>query len=104
MADAMSKGGSKRFPTHHGYGEVNISRYVVLYVSQLAWLGLGLYLYAGAYWPSTCTPVNLLEIYQCSPRLPETRGWREAALMTWLWSTPILIALEILRWVKKDPD
>ena len=29
--------------------------------------------------------------------LLENRGWVETALMTWLWSTPLLVELEILR-------
>lgn len=101
----MGSKGRKRFPTHHGYGEVGISRFFVLYVGQVAWFGLGVYLYSGAYWPSTCQPENLLEIYGCSARLPmDGGGWREAALLTWLWATPILIALEISRRLKKGED
>jgi hypothetical protein len=30
-------------------------------------------------------------------RLAEQRGWIESSLMTWLWSTPILVALELMR-------
>ena len=72
--------GQKRFPTHHGYSELGISRFMVLYVAQVAWFVLGIYLYADAFWPSSCTPANVLEIYGCSMRLPENGGWREAAL------------------------
>lgn len=104
MASPMRSHGSKRFPTHHGYGEVKVSRYVVLYMSQIAWLALGFYLYAGAYWPSTCQPENLLDIYACSMRLPENGGWREASLLTWLWATPILVALELSRRFSKGED
>jgi len=94
----MKGQGRNRFPTHYGYGEIKVSRYFVLYTSQLAWVVLGFYLYSGAYWPSTCTPDNVFEIYACSMRLPEDGGgWREAALLTWLWATPILLALEISR-------
>lgn len=93
----MSKGGKKRFLTHHGYGELRPSRYVALYLAQFCWLVLGAFLYWGAFWPSTCTPENFLEVYTCSMRLPESGGWREGALLTWLWSTPILIFLEISR-------
>lgn len=98
----MGSHGNKRFPTHHGYGEVKTSRYFVLYLSQISWLVLGFYLYIDAYWPSTCTPHDILEVYGCSMRLPENGGWREAALLTWLWATPILIALEISRRFNKD--
>lgn len=99
----MAKRGSKRFLMHHGYGEVRVSRYFALYLTQVAWFTLGIYLYSGAYWPSTCQPENLLEIYGCSARLPtDGAGWREAALLTWLWATPILIALEISRRVNKE--
>lgn len=100
----MASQGSKRFPTHHGYGEVKLSRYFALYIAQIGWLALGVFLYWGAFWPSTCTPENLLEIYGCSMRLPESGGWREAALLTWLWATPILIALEISRRFGKSDD
>lgn len=101
----MKQRGAHRYPTHHGYGEIKVSRYFVLYLSQIAWLVLGLYLYAGAYWPSTCQPANLFEIYACSIRLPEDGGgWREASLLTWLWATPILIMLEISRRLGKDQD
>lgn len=100
----MASQGSKRFPTHHGYGEVKLSRYFALYIAQIGWLVLGVFLYWGAFWPSTCTPDNLLEIYGCSMRLPESGGWREASLLTWLWATPILIALEISRRFSKSDD
>ena len=101
----MTGRGSKRFPTHHGYGEVKVSRYFALYLSQIGWLALGVYLYSGAYWPSTCQPNNLFDIYACSMRLPEDGGgWREAGLLTWLWATPILVGLELSRRLRKDPD
>ena len=45
---------AKRFPTHHGYGEVKVSRYLALYAVLLGWVGLGVYLYHTAFWPSTC--------------------------------------------------
>ena len=93
-----------RFPTHHGYGEVKTSRYMVLYVAQLGWIALGVYLMFTAYWPSTCTPDNLFEVYGCSMRLPESGEWREAALLTWLWSTPILISLELSRRFARSQD
>ena len=101
----MNSRGSKRCPTHHGYGEVKVSRYLVLYLSQIAWLALGLFLYVGARWPSTCMPETLFDIYACSMRLPEDGGgWREAALLTWLWATPILVALELSRRFSKRED
>ena len=94
----MATGRNKRFLTHHGYGEVKISRYFALYLAMVGWFVLGFYLYSGAYWPSSCQPENLLEVYGCSSRLPQDGGgWREAGLLTWLWATPILIALEISR-------
>jgi hypothetical protein len=86
-----------RFPTHYGYGEIGLSRYFVLYMAQVGWFALGVYLYWDAFWPSTCRPDNLLEIYTCSTRLPENGGWREGALLTWLWATPILILLDVTR-------
>lgn len=90
-------GKNSRFLTHHGYGEFDLSRFVILYLAQVGWLGLGIYLYNGAFWPSSCTPGNMLEVYACSFELPESGGWREAALLTWLWSTPMLVALEVSR-------
>ena len=95
---------AKRFPTHHGYGEVKVSRYLALYAVLLGWLGLGVYLYFTAFWPSTCRPDNLFEIYVCSMRLPESGHWREAALLTWLWGTPILIMLELSRRLGRPKD
>ena len=95
---------AKRFPTHHGYGEVKASRYFVLYVAQLGWIALGIYLNATAFWPSTCAHDSLFSVYACSMRLPESGGWREAALLTWLWSTPILIALELSRRLGRAKD
>ncbi|MGB3165228.1 MAG: hypothetical protein WBA68_00420 [Alteraurantiacibacter sp.] len=98
----MSSRANKRFPTHHGYGEIKVSRYFVLYVAQVMWFMLGFYLYKDAFWPSTCTPESLLEIFGCSMRLPENGGWREASLLTWLWATPILVALEVSRRINRD--
>tara|TARA_A100001391_G_scaffold99255_1_gene65867 strand:- start:627 stop:926 length:300 start_codon:yes stop_codon:yes gene_type:complete len=93
-----------RFPTHHGYGEVKVSRYMAMYVAQLGWIVLGIYLNMTAFWPSTCTPDSLFKIYECSMRLPESGHWREAALLTWLWATPILIGLEISRRLGHSED
>lgn len=99
----MAGRGRRRFQTHHGHGEIQTSRYLVLYVAQVAWFTLGIYLYSGAYWPSSCQPQNLLEIYGCSTRLPmDGGGWREAGLLTWLWATPLLIALELSRRFSKE--
>ena len=88
-------------PHMHGKGEVAVSRYFALYLAQAGWIALGVYLLSNAYWPSTCVPDTILEIYGCSGRLGEQRGWIESSLMTWLWSTPILVALEILRRVDR---
>lgn len=96
---------AKPTPTHHGYGEVKFSRYFVLYVAQIAWLGLGAYLFVGSMWPSTCQPTDFFNLYACSMGLPENGGgWREAALLTWLWATPILIMLEVSRRFGKSKD
>ena len=87
----------RTYLTHHGYGEIKLSRYFALYLAQAGWIVLGVFLYYGAFWPSTCTPENLLEAYACSLRLPESHALREAALLTWMWGTPILIILELSR-------
>jgi hypothetical protein len=93
---------------YHGTADLGLSRYFTLYFTQLGWIMLGVYLLKNAYWPSSCRPEGLLEIYTCSMRLPESRNWVEAALLTWLWSTPILIALDVSRryraWQEKRAD
>ena len=86
-----------RASKYHGVADLGMSRYVVLYVSQTSWLILGWYLLKHAYWPSTCTPDTFVKMMACSIRLPENRGWIEAALLTWLWSTPILLLLDVSR-------
>ena len=58
---------------------------------------LGVYLLKNAYWPSSCRPDTFVKAVTCSIRLPESRHWIEAALLTWLWSTPILVLLDISR-------
>lgn len=100
----MTSYGANRFPTHHGYGEVRHSRYFALYAAQVGWFALGVFLYWDAIWPSTCTPENLFDVYACSMMLPESGGWREASLLTWLWSTPMLVMLEISRRMGKSRD
>lgn len=89
-------------PQHHGHGEVGVSRYFALYLAMAGWLVLGFYLYSRAYWPSTCQPETFVQVYQCSSRLGEGRSWVETSLMTWLWSTPLLVALEIMRHVERS--
>ncbi|WP_305097873.1 hypothetical protein [Croceibacterium aestuarii] len=97
-----------RAEKYHGTAELGLSRYLVMYIAQIGWVLLGVYLLRNAYWPSTCTPKGFAEVYACSMRLPETRHWIEAALLTWLWSTPILVALDIIRryraWAEKRAD
>jgi hypothetical protein len=90
---------------YHGTADLGLSRYIVLYMAQLGWVLLGVWFLRNAYWPSSCTPRSLVEVYTCSPRLPENRHFIEAALFTWLWTTPILILLDVSRryraWVDK---
>ena len=93
--------GQNRFPTHHGYGEVKVSRYLVLYIAQLGWVMLGVHLFAITMWPSACSPNDLLQVVTCSIQLPEMGGWQQAALFTWLWTTPLLLALEISRRISR---
>jgi len=78
---------------HHGLGDPGLSRYAVLLTGYALWLVLGALLYIDAAWPSTCRPAGLIEIYACSGRLPESGRWWDIALLTWLWSTPILVLL-----------
>jgi len=87
----------RSYPHLHGNGEVAVSRYFALYLAIAGWIGLGVYLFAHAYWPSTCPPDGFIKVYECSMRLADNRGWVESSLMTWLWSTPILVALEAMR-------
>lgn len=82
---------------YHGKADLGLSRYLALYLAQVGWIVLGIYLLRNAYWPSTCRPDTAVEIITCSIRLPESRNWVEAALLTWLWSTPILVALDLMR-------
>ncbi|MEO6387908.1 MAG: hypothetical protein ABIT16_04000 [Croceibacterium sp.] len=89
-------------PRVHGVSPVAVSRYFALYAAQIGWLGLGAYLFTHAYWPSSCRPQGFLDIYACSMRLADQRGWIESALMTWLWSTPLLLCLEVSRRLSRD--
>jgi hypothetical protein len=82
---------------YHGMADHGLSRYLALYTAQLGWVLLGVYFLSQAYWPSTCTPRTVIEIFDCSQRLPEIRHFKETALFTWLWSTPILILLDLSR-------
>lgn len=84
-------------PHHHGSTPIGITRYLALYLAQFGWLALGAYLFSRAYWPSTCRPHDVIDVLICSPRLADGRGWIEAALMIWLWCTPLLVALELSR-------
>ena len=82
---------------YHGKADLGMSRYFAMSLAQAGWILLGLYLLQNAYWPSSCRPEGLLEVFACSIRLPESRNWVEAALLTWLWSTPILVLLDLSR-------
>lgn len=90
---------------YHGNADLGMSRYFAMYLAQACWILLGIYLLQNAYWPSSCRPDGVIEVFACSIRLPESRNWIEAALLTWLWSTPILILLDVSRryrtWVAK---
>jgi hypothetical protein len=88
---------ARRYPHLHGNGEVAVSRYFALYLAQAGWLVLGIYLMQNAIWPSSCRPDTLGRFVTCSMRLADNRGWIESALMTWVWSTPLLVGLELSR-------
>jgi hypothetical protein len=90
---------------YHGTAELGLSRYLVLYTAQLGWILLGVFFLKNAYWPSSCQPRTIVEIYICSQHLPGSRHVIETALATWLWSTPLLILLDVSRryraWMEK---
>lgn len=88
---------TNKVPNHYGYGEHGISRYLLIYFAQIVWFVLGVGLFWGSMWPSTCTPDNVIKLYSCSMLLPDSGGLRELALLTWLWATPMLIVMEIAR-------
>lgn len=93
----------KAQPELYGVAPIGVSRYFALYFTQAGWILLGLYLFANAYWPSTCRPHDVLQVYTCSGMLAEGESsWVEAALMTWLWTTPFLAVLEVMRRFKKN--
>ena len=87
----------RKLGAHNGLGDPGISRYLALYIAQLGWLAVGLWLFRASQWPSTCQPSGLIELFACSSRLPESGRWLDGAMMTWLWITPLLILLEIAR-------
>jgi len=93
---------------YHGTADLGMSRYFAMYLTQAGWLLLGVYLFTHAYWPSSCRPSDVVEVMTCSIRLPENRNWIETALATWLWSTPILVLLDVSRryhaWADKRAD
>ena len=62
---------------YHGKADLGMSRYFAMYLAQAGWILLGLYLLQNAYWPSSCRPEGLLEVFACSIRLPESRNWVE---------------------------
>ena len=82
---------------YHGMSDLGLSRYIVLYTTQLGWVLLGVWFLRNAYWPSSCTPRTIVDVYTCSLRLPESRHFVETALFTWLWCTPILLLLDVSR-------
>ena len=82
---------------YHGMSDLGLSRYIVLYTTQLGWVMLGVWFLRNAYWPSSCQPRTIIDVYSCSMRLPENRHFIETALFTWLWSTPILLLLDVSR-------
>jgi hypothetical protein len=89
--------GARRIAHQHGTADLGISRYFVLYFVQLCWLGLGIYLWFHATWPSSCLPTTAWKFVTCSIHLPDNRGVIESSLMTWLWTTPLLLMLEVSR-------
>lgn len=75
-----------------------------VYLARAAWVALGVILLATAHWPPSCSPQNFLDVvgaYRCSIRLTNQRGWADAALLTWLWATPILASMVPLRWLRR---
>ena len=90
----------RRIAQLHGTADIGVSRYFVLYIAQASWLLLGFYLARHATWPSSCLPTSVFRAVSCSIHLPDNRGVIESALMTWMWSTPMLVGLELSRRLK----
>ena len=82
---------------YHGKADVSLWGYLALNLALIGWAAIGWYLFGHAYWPSSCRPDAFIELFTCSFRLPESGRWIEAALLTWLWSTPLLLALDVSR-------
>jgi len=113
---AWSRGSARQLLTGHRYADVvqptrrldssslrsspPADRSVASLVARGAWLVFGALLLAFARWPPSCIPAgwaDVIGVYRCSLRLGEQRGWIEAALLTWLWATPILASMAVLR-------
>jgi len=96
---------SRRRHAHPGDpAEARDNGSVALHLARAGWLLVGVALLSSAHWPSSCMPHGWLDAigaYGCSLRLTEQRGWMEAALLTWLWATPILASMALLRWVRR---
>jgi len=88
---------------YHGMSDLGMSRYLALYIAQLGWVLLGVHFLRLTYWPSTCPPRTIYQAYVCSLRLPESRHFVETASFMWLWTTPILILLDLSRRYGWDP-
>ncbi len=89
---------------HNGLGDPRPSRYAFIHLGHLAWLVVGAWLYLRSIWPSTCVPGDLIELYTCSSRLPESGRLSEGLLLTWLWATPLLVGLAAGRRLTHRPE
>lgn len=89
---------------YRNYREFGPVRFAIFAIMILAWVAAGVYLYRTANYPARCPGLNFVDAYGCSFELPTTRGWRESGLFVWLWSTPILIILEMMRRSSKKEE
>lgn len=94
----------RKAAAHNGLGDPAASRYAFVHLGHLGWLVVGAWLYLRAMWQSTCVPGDLVELYACSVRLPESGRLSESLLLTWLWATPLLVGLAIGRRLGQRPE
>ena len=79
------------------HSELGTARFLLVNLALFGWIALFFMLAVIARWPAECGMDGILQTYRCTVPLAATGGAAEIALAAWLWATPLLVILFIVR-------
>ena len=79
------------------HSELGTTRFLLVNLALFGWIALFFTLAIAVEWPAGCGIDGIVQTYRCTVPLAATGSPAAIALAAWLWATPLLVILFIVR-------